>query len=702
MKKFKNLLHDLPFRCLFQLTLAAMLVFSACNQNVRKPKHDDNECGSGLNYYKAYKKSAEFRKTADRIERFTKEYINIRKQNAASEDRSQLYIIPVVIHVVWTSDAENISIEQIQSQIDILNRDYRALHPNTGSTPAAFQPLISDPRIEFRLAVRDPSCNPTNGIVRVHNTAGISLNPVSTEDDPMSYLLANNPVKQLSPAWPRDKYLNIWVCRFTGTLNGYSTFPGSPANVDGVVIRHGAFGNIGTAAAATLRDQSVTTHEVGHWLNLRHIWGDDDYTGSTDVCAQDDDVDDTPLQGAKTPWNCPTFPHVSCSNGPNGDMFMNYMDYSDCRYIFSIGQAERIEATLNGERAALLASDALIPPTVPTPDLYIQDTPEDMGNEPNNESALFYVSEDIWVRNSNDGIVNQLHQNPVYKSAGDNYVYIRIRNRSCGAAAAVATVRLYWAKASSGLAWPTPWDGSIANMGHPLGSQATIAIPAGGSQILAFNWHVPNPDDYAAFGDDKGHFCLLARIETAGTAPYGMTSPETGDLWLNVKNNNNIAWKNVSVMTIPGSGSDVSDYVLVANYTKELKTYKLDFRLEDKRFKIDLKKTGRFVITMDEKLFEIWYNANKELIESGKLESTCNMVLKDKTIYMNQPKAFLDNIKLRPGEFHVIKVSFEPNKDIPVWKTIFYMDMIQVDKKLAKQVGGQRFIVQVPPLNLRR
>ena len=142
--------------------------------------------------------------------------------------------------------------------------------------------------------------------------------------------------------------------------------------------------------------------------------------------------------------------------------------------------------------------------------------------------------------------------------------------------------------------------------------------------------------------------------------------------------------------------------MLVANYTKELTTYKLDFSLEDKRFKIDLAKTGMFVITMDVRLFEIWYNANKELIESGKLESTCNMILKDKIIYMSQPKGFLDNIKLKPGEFHVIKVSFEPNKDIAAWRTVFYMDMIQVDKKLDKQVGGQRFIIQVPPRNRKR
>src|SRR5688572_5473693 len=225
--------------------------------------------------------------------------------------RTGCTMIPVVVHVVHNTAAQNISDAQIQSQIDVLNDDFRATNADIGSVPAAFQPVIGDARLQFELASTDPAGNPTDGITRT-NTAVVAF----TDDDAVKSAATGG-----ADAWPSDRYLNIWVCPLAGGLLGYAQFPGGPAATDGVVIRHSAFGTTGTATAPFDLGRT-TTHEIGHWVNLRHIWGDDG-TG----CWGDDFVADTPNQGGPN-TGTPPFPTVSCGNAPNGDMFMNYMDYT--------------------------------------------------------------------------------------------------------------------------------------------------------------------------------------------------------------------------------------------------------------------------------------------------------------------------------------------------------------------------------------
>ena len=251
--------------------------------------------------------------------------------------------IPIVVHVVYRSAAENISDAQIQSQIEVLNADYRAANPDRSSAPAVFAPLIGDARVTFKLADVDPNGNPTNGITR-------------TSSSNSSFTSDTDNVKSASTGgadpWPADKYLNLWTCgnlRDTSgsALLGYAQFPGGPAATDGVVILHSAFGNTGTAAAPYNLGRTAT-HEIGHWLNLRHIWGDDG-TG----CTGDDFVADTPNAGGPN-YGTPAFPHISCNNGPNGDMFMNYMDYVDdaAMFMFTQGQVDRMQAALDGPRSS--------------------------------------------------------------------------------------------------------------------------------------------------------------------------------------------------------------------------------------------------------------------------------------------------------------------------------------------------------------
>jgi hypothetical protein len=273
------------------------------------------------------------------IEEFTNEFVT-----HYAEGERALVTIPVVVHVVWNTTTENISDAQIQSQLTVLNADFRKLNSDVSGVPAAFSGLAADANIEFCLATVDPNGNATNGIVRVQ-TASTSFG-------------TNNTVKSSSTggsnAWDRNKYLNIWVCDISGGILGYAQFPGGSASTDGVVVDYQYFGTIGTATAPFNKGRTAT-HEVGHWLNLYHIWGDDG-TG----CTGSDLVADTPNQ-ADMNYGCPTFPQVSCSNGPNGDMFMNYMDYTDdaCMYMFSTGQAARMQALFatGGARASLLTSN---------------------------------------------------------------------------------------------------------------------------------------------------------------------------------------------------------------------------------------------------------------------------------------------------------------------------------------------------------
>jgi hypothetical protein len=265
------------------------------------------------------------------------------ERGEAVAQRTGVTRIPVVVNVVWNTAAQNVSDAQVASQIDVLNRDYRRTNPDVSNTPAAFQPLTADPRVEFFLATTDPNGAPTTGVRRRQTTV-----TGFTDDDKVK----SNATGGLD-AWPADRYLNLWVCPLSGGLLGYAQFPGGPAATDGVVILHSAFGTVGTAAAPFNLGRTAT-HEIGHWLNLNHIWGDDGVG-----CTGTDNVADTPNQGGPN-YGKPAFPKVSCSNGPNGDMFMNYMDYVDdgAMVMFTAGQVARMQACLDGPRIKIGAAAA--------------------------------------------------------------------------------------------------------------------------------------------------------------------------------------------------------------------------------------------------------------------------------------------------------------------------------------------------------
>jgi Pregnancy-associated plasma protein-A len=250
---------------------------------------------------------------------------------------AKLVTIPVVVHVVHRTDDENISDAQVKSQIDVLNRDFRAKNSDKSKVPAAWKSLVIDSNIQFALATKDPRGRKTTGITRTATTV-----PAFGPDNGVKSKLTGgrNP-------WPTARYLNMWVCNLSGGLLGYAQFPGGPTKTDGVVVLYSAFGNRGKVKPPFNKGRTAT-HEVGHFLGLRHIWGD------RNDCTGNDFVADTPpARQANT--GKPKFPLITCNNGPNGDMFMNYMDYVDdaAMFMFTAGQVARMNATLAGPRKKL-------------------------------------------------------------------------------------------------------------------------------------------------------------------------------------------------------------------------------------------------------------------------------------------------------------------------------------------------------------
>lgn len=267
--------------------------------------------------------------------------------------RETTVTIPVVVHVVWHEEDQNITDEQIHGQIEVLNADFRKRNADLDTVPEPFAPLVADARVEFALAETDPDGEPTDGVTRTQTATALF-----DADDAVKHADSGG-----VDAWPADRYLNLWVCPLGGGLLGYAQFPGGAPETDGVVVNHRGFGTTGTATAP-FDGGRTAVHEIGHWLNLRHIWGDDG-----EGCSGSDFVDDTPNQGGPN-RGVPEYPNISCDNAPHGDLFMNFMDYSDdaAAVMFTEGQTERMDACLAGPRSSFLeASDEPAEPDDLTP-----------------------------------------------------------------------------------------------------------------------------------------------------------------------------------------------------------------------------------------------------------------------------------------------------------------------------------------------
>lgn len=302
-------------------------------------------CATMENLDRLKKEDPALESRMQQIEQQSAAYVQARK-NAGQNATDMVITIPVVFHIVYSSATYNISDAQCLAQLDQLNKDYARLNTDAGNTPSVWQGISANTNIQFCLASRTPAGAATTGIERRQTT----VSSFSTNDNVKRY--ANGGLD----AWASSSYLNIWVCNLSGGVLGYAQFPGGPTTTDGVVLTYYSVGSmLSPTSSAPYNLGRTATHEVGHWLNLNHIWGDD---GTS--CSGTDNVSDTPNQAGEN-YGAPAFPHTDgCSTTSPGVMFMNYMDYTDdnAMNMFTNGQSARMAALFatGGARNAMLTS----------------------------------------------------------------------------------------------------------------------------------------------------------------------------------------------------------------------------------------------------------------------------------------------------------------------------------------------------------
>lgn len=306
-------------KLLFIISSVFMIMISGCEKT---PIHEnqvnfyerniiERSCASHEVLNRQLQKNPDLGAKMNEIEKFTEEFVKSNEQNRLVNG---IIEIPVVVNVLYRTSAQNISLTQIQSQITVLNNDFQALNVDYNNTPSIFQSVRSgNMGIRFVL----------DTVIRKSTTK----TSWSTND-----AMKKSSQGGINPSSPTLK-LNMWVCNLSNGILGYAQFPGGPSSTDGVVVDDNAFGTTGSVVAPFNKGRTAT-HEVGHWMNLRHIWGD--------ATCGSDLVGDTPNHNTAN-YGCPTYPHRSTCTGTPVEMTMNYMDYTDdaCMYMFTLGQKSR-------------------------------------------------------------------------------------------------------------------------------------------------------------------------------------------------------------------------------------------------------------------------------------------------------------------------------------------------------------------------
>ncbi len=260
-------------------------------------------------------------------------------------EKGIVYTVPVVFHIIHNGGIENISDAQVESAMEVLNRDFALLNPDAATVQAPFQGMPANIEIQFKLAKKAPNGTCFKGITRTQNA--ITSDGTDGQDQ-VNAVVAGNDIYQ--GQWAPNKYLNIYVCQNIGGAAGYTFNPlgGSSMFYNGIFVLHNYTGAIGTGSPGLSR---TLTHEVGHWINLSHVWGDNNDPGQG--CG-DDEVLDTPFTTGSTTCN---FSANTCNdmNDPGNDNSWtfdvvdnveNYMDYSYCNKMFTEGQKARMRAAL--------------------------------------------------------------------------------------------------------------------------------------------------------------------------------------------------------------------------------------------------------------------------------------------------------------------------------------------------------------------
>ena len=393
----------------------------------------------------------------------------------------ELYIIPVVFHVIHNNGEENISNEQILDAMEVLNRDFRLMNGDTSQIVAGFMDIAADVDVEFRLAKRDPQGNCHSGINRL-------VSDLTYE--------GTNEMKQLIN-WPRESYMNVYVCAEAAGAAGYTNYPSEwGANTDGIVLKHEYVGSIGTSNPYRSR---TLTHECGHWLNLPHTWGSSNNPNEPDNCDVDDGVEDTPLCLGSPVGLC-DLERTTCGSLDN---VQNYMEYSYCSRMYTLGQRARMRAALNSgvaDRNQLWTPQNLDDTGVFEEELLCSATfgvdriEACIGEEIQFTDQSFFGVEN-WSWSFGDGTVlagsdSEVHQNPThaFQSAGEFEVYLTVSNES---GAITSTDPVVISVMDDGMLPPVVQDGFEPGVGPWSAGQWTVETLSGQ------NWQIRETTGYS-------------------------------------------------------------------------------------------------------------------------------------------------------------------------------------------------------------
>ena len=332
-------------------TILILIQVSLFSQHIIPKNIDLSNCRDGENveYCKTHKVMNKLKKNPEFLRQFTESHLELKKiedQLANGEPMRVIYNIPLVFHVIHNGGVENISSDQIRDAVAILNRDFRLQNADANTVQSTFSGMPADIEIEFQLATKAPNGQCFSGITRTQSPL---TNSGANGQNQVSAIIAGNDV--YNGTWPGNKYLNIFVVNDADGAAGYTTNPSNwsgSSMTNGIWVLHDYVGSIGTSDTYSSR---TLTHEVGHWLNLDHLWGNNNNPGNASSCSQDDAVDDTPRCIGVTSCNLNS---NTCSNDAiDGywtsdviDNVENYMEYSYCNKMFTTGQKNRMRSAL--------------------------------------------------------------------------------------------------------------------------------------------------------------------------------------------------------------------------------------------------------------------------------------------------------------------------------------------------------------------
>lgn len=356
-------------------------------------------------------------------------------------------------------------------------------------------------------------------------------------------------------------------------------------------------------------------------------------------------------------------------------------------YIGKLGSGR-----LNAYKAVLMAKCMAEPTGI---DLYIKDSPEDFGEEPNTASPYTWSSTDIWVRNINDG--EEENQNPEYHPTNPNYVYVKIRNRGCSTSTGNDMLKLYWSKAATSLSWDYHWnENNTFDNGAKVGSEiGTIVIPpveSGDEVIIAIPWiNMPNPNDYTDINPEPWHFCLLARIISEDDP---ITFPETEWLAINVANNNNIAQKNVTIVDLEPNtvGKPIGGVIAVGNIFDEPRKYSLELVADNRETGKKIFEEAEVSVNLDPVLLEAW-------VRGGKQGTNVRLRGGNKLIITGD-NAKLENIDFDSRKTGTLNLTFNFLTKEITDKEEYNYHVIQKDDLTGVTIGGETYEIRKYPRGL--